>query len=60
MKNGEIVFTILKDGLRADIEWIDEEYHTSGFVGNNQYKTINELLKGLQGFNISIDDLYNL
>jgi hypothetical protein len=41
--------------------YVDKEngvYITTGQVGNNTYNSLVEVLKGLQGFDISIDDLF--
>lgn len=42
----------------AYIEIIDGDLHTSGFVGENAYTSLVSLLKGLQGFGITIDDIF--
>ena len=48
-KNGECLGHIeIKDGKIA----------TSGFIGDNQYNNFVELIKGLQGFDIEVDDFY--
>jgi hypothetical protein len=31
---------------------------TNGYVGENEYENFVELIKGLQGFDIKIDDFY--
>jgi hypothetical protein len=48
LKNGEIAYIGIKDGKLV----------TSGFVGNNTYDNFVELIKGLQGFDIAIDNFY--
>lgn len=42
----------------GDIEIVDGKITTSGFIGNNQYENFVELIKGLQGFDIKIDEFY--
>jgi hypothetical protein len=49
--------------FKIDSSWCyidkkDNKFITSGFIGENSYNNFIELLKGLQGFNINIDDLY--
>ena len=40
------------------IEIKDGKIVTSGFVGENTYDNFVELIKGLQGFDIKIDDFF--
>lgn len=42
----------------CDIETFDGKIITSGVIGYNQYDNFVELIKGLQGFDIKIDDFY--
>jgi len=42
----------------GDIEIIDGDIVTSGFIGYNTYDNFVELIKGLQGFNIKLDDFF--
>lgn len=42
----------------GDIEIIDGKITTSGIIGDNQYDNFVELIKGLQGFDIKIDEFY--
>lgn len=42
----------------GDIEIKNGNIITSGEVGNKTYNNFVELLKGLQGYGISMDDLY--
>jgi hypothetical protein len=42
----------------GDIETLDGKIITSGIIGDNQYDNFVELIKGLQGFDIKIDDFY--
>ena len=54
------IFSIRKDGeVLGHIEMEDGEIITSGFIGNNTYDNWIELLQGLQGFDIGMDNLYN-
>ena len=36
----------------------DDVYVTTGRIGNNIYSSLAEVLQGLQGFNINIDNLF--
>ena len=36
----------------------DGKIVTEGFIGNNQYDNFIELIRGLQGFDIKVDDFY--
>ena len=54
----QVLFSIRKDGEIAYIEEKDGMIETSGFVGDNKYYNFVELIKGLQGFNIKLDDFY--
>ena len=42
----------------GDIEIVDGKITTCGIIGNNQYDNFVELIKGLQGFDIKIDEFY--
>lgn len=42
----------------GDIEIVDGKITTSGIIGNKQYDNFVELIKGLQGFDIKIDEFY--
>ena len=48
----------LKIRLLGYIEIKDGKITTSGIIGENTYDNFVELIKGLQGFNIQIDDFY--
>ena len=53
------LMSIRQNGIRiGDIEIVDGKITTSGFIGDNQYDNFVELIKGLQGFDIKIDDFY--
>lgn len=40
------------------VESINGKIVTSGYIGENEYDSIVELIKGLQGFDIHIDNFY--
>ena len=54
------LMSIIKNGERiCDIEIVDGKITTtSGIFGYNQYENFIELIKGLQGFDIKIDEFY--
>ena len=53
------LMSIRQNGIRiGDIEIVDGKITTSGIIGDNQYDNFVELIKGLQGFDIKIDDFY--
>lgn len=53
------LMSIIKNGIRiADIEIINGKITTSGIIGDNKYDNFVELIKGLQGFDIKIDEFY--
>ena len=53
------LFSIRKNGeCIGHIETINNILHTSGQIGDNQYINFVELIKGLQGFDIEIDNFY--
>jgi hypothetical protein len=55
----QILFSIRKDGiLLGYIETIDGKLVTSGIIGDNVYNNFVELIKGLQGYDIHIDNFY--
>jgi hypothetical protein len=55
----QVLFSIRKDGeCIGYIEVIDNILYTSGQIGENQYINFVELIKGLQGFDIKIDNFY--
>ena len=57
-KEGEVVFSIRKNGQVAYITSEDDKLVTEGFIGENTYDTFIELIKGIQGFNIEVDDFF--
>ena len=53
------LMSIRQNGERiGDIEIVDGKITTTGIIGDNQYDNFVELLKGLQGFDIKIDEFY--
>jgi hypothetical protein len=48
-QNGEVI---------GYIEILDGKITTNGIIGDNQYDNFVELIKGLQGFNIKIDEFF--
>ena len=53
------LMSIRQNGKKVcDIEIVDSKITTIGIVGNNQYDNFVELIKGLQGFDIKIDEFY--
>jgi len=53
------LMSIRQNGERiGDIEIVDGKITTTGIIGDNQYDNFVELIKGLQGFNIKIDEFY--
>ena len=59
LQRDQHLMSIRKNGERmGDIEIVDGKITTSGIIGNNQYDNFVELIKGLQGFNIKIDEFY--
>ncbi len=55
----QFLMSIRQKGKRiGDIEIVDGKITTTGVIGENQYDNFVELIKGLQGFDIKIDDFY--
>ena len=53
------LISIRRNGKRiGDIEIVDGKITTSGIIGDNHYDNFIDLIKGLQGFNIKIDEFY--
>lgn len=53
------LMSIRQKGKRiGDIEIVDGKITTTGFMGYHQYDNFVELIKGLQGFDIKIDEFY--
>ena len=59
LQRDQHLMSIRQNGERiGDIEIIDGKITTTGIIGDNQYDNFVELIKGLQGFNIKIDEFY--
>jgi hypothetical protein len=59
LSKDQVLMSIRKNGeCLGYIEVIDNILHTSGQIGENQYINFVELIKGLQGHDISIDNFY--
>ena len=59
LQRDQHLMSIRQNGKRiGDIEIIDGKITTSGIIGDNQYDNFVELIKGLQGFDIKIDEFY--
>lgn len=59
LQKNQHLMTIIQYGKKiCDIEIVDGKITTSGIVGNNQYDNFVELIQGLQGFNIKIDEFF--
>jgi hypothetical protein len=59
LQNDQHLMSIRQNGnCIGDIEIVDGKITTSGFIGDNQYNNFVELIKGLQGFDIKIDEFY--
>lgn len=58
LSKDQILMSILSDSRVAYIEIKDGKIVTNGFVGENEYENFVELIKGLQGFDIKIDQFY--
>ena len=59
LQRDQHLMSIRQNGERiGDIEIVDGKITTSGIIGDNQYDNFVELVKGLQGFDIKIDDFY--
>lgn len=58
LSKDQILMSILSDGRVAYIEIKNGKIVTNGFVGENKYENFVELIKGLQGFDIKIDQFY--
>lgn len=59
LQRDQHLMSIWQNGERiGDIEIVNGKITTTGIIGNNQYDNFVELIKGLQGFNIKIDEFY--
>jgi hypothetical protein len=57
-KNQHLLSIRAKGQHLGDIEIEDGKLVTSGVIGENSYDNFVELIKGLQGFDIRVDDFY--
>ena len=59
LQRDQHLLSIRQNGERiGDIEIVEGKITTTGIIGDNQYDNFVELIKGLQGFDIKIDDFY--
>ena len=58
LSKDQFLLSIRRGGEDACIEAKDGKLVTDGFVGENTYDNFVELIKGLQGFDIKIDNFY--
>ena len=59
LQRDQHLMSIRQNGERiGDIEIVDGKITTCCIIGNNQYDNFVELIKGLQGFDIKIDEFY--
>ena len=59
LQRDQHLMSIRQNGEKiGDIEIVDGKITTTGIIGDNQYDNFVELIKGLQGFNIKIDEFY--
>ena len=59
LQRDQHLMSIRQNGERiGDIEILEGKISTTGIIGDNQYDNFVELIKGLQGFNIQIDEFY--
>ena len=55
----QFIFSIRKNNeVLGYIESKNGHIVTTGIIGENEYESLVELIKGLQGFEISIDNFY--
>jgi hypothetical protein len=59
LEKDQHLFTIIKEGQTLGyIEVKCGKLVTEGLIGNNVYNNFVELIKGLQGYDIEIDNFY--
>ena len=59
LEKDQLLFSIIRNGdCMGFVESINGKIVTSGYIGENEYDSIVELIKGLQGFDIHIDNFY--
>ena len=54
----EVIEDNKKVYIQTNYGQLDGKITTSGIIGDNQYDNFVELIKGLQGFDIKIDEFY--
>jgi len=59
LKKDQFIFSIRKNGeVLGYVESVDGALVTSGEIGENTYTSLAEFIRGLQGFDIAIDNFY--
>lgn len=59
LERDQNLFSIRKNGeVLGYIESKNGKFVTEGVIGENEYETLTDLIKGLQGFGIAIDNFY--
>ena len=59
LEKDQLLFSIIRNGeCMGFVESKNGKIVTSGYIGENEYDSIVELIKGLQGFDIHIDNFY--
>lgn len=58
LSKNQVLFSIRRNGEVAFVDIKDGKIVTDGFVGENTYDNFVELIKGLQGFDIKIDNFF--
>jgi hypothetical protein len=59
LEKDQFIFSIRKNGqVLGYIESKDGKLVTEGIIGENTYDSLEDFIRGLQGFNISIDEFY--
>ncbi len=59
LQKDQNIFSIRKNGeVLGYIESKDGKIVTTGFIGENTYESLTDFIKGLQGFDIAIDNFY--
>lgn len=59
LKKDQHLMSIRSNGKEmGHIEIKDEKIITNGYIGDNTYENFVELIKGLQGFDLKVDDFF--
>jgi hypothetical protein len=59
LEKDQLIFSIRKNGeVLGYIESQNGKFVTSGMIGENEYETLTELIRGLYGFGIEIDNFF--